>query len=235
MKFKMQVNVIGLLLAFVLMACSNPAPPSVSQNETKSEAVVNAAASQKANAVETKIIFLGDSLTAGYGLPTQQAWPEQVQKRLKSAGYNIQIINAGVSGDNTANGLARYDWSVGSVDADMLVLALGANDFLQGVSPQTMRQNLEAIIKRAQADDLTIILAGIQASNIETLGPRGAAYASVYPDLAKDYNLSYFPSMLEGVSGNPELLQNDGLHPTRAGVEVMADRFALHIGEILDK
>ena len=192
MKFKMQVNVIGLLLAFVLMACSNPAPPSVSQSETASSAVVKTAASNKAASAGTKIIFLGDSLTAGYGLPTEQAWPEQVRKRLKSAGYSIQIINAGVSGDSTANGLARYDWSVGSVEADMLVLALGANDFLQGVSPQTMRQNLDAIVKRAQADDLTIILAGIEASNIEALGPRGAAYASVYPDLAKEYNLSYF-------------------------------------------
>lgn len=232
MKYKIQVSVIAVLTAFALTACGQSEAQSATQNATTE----NLAATQAvAQSKVTKIVFLGDSLTAGYGLPSPQAWPEQVQKRLKENGYKTKIINAGVSGDNTANGLARYDWSVGSTDADILVLALGGNDFLQGVSPKRTQENLKDIIEQAQEDGLTVILAGVTPPLIARLGTRGKAYAAVYPDLAKTYKLSYFPSILEGVSGKPELLQRDGLHPTKAGVEVMADRFALHLSDVLDK
>ena len=235
MKFNIQVCVITGLTALVLMACSNHEAQTATQNAVPTKTDVSTPAMTEVRSEVTKIVFLGDSLTAGYGLPSSQAWPEQVQKRLKTAGYITQIINAGVSGDNTANGLARYDWSVGSADADILVLALGANDFLQGVPPETMRQNLKSIIEKAQADGLTIILAGVASPQVELLGSRGKAYASVYSELAKEYKLSYFPSILEGVSGRPELLQRDGLHPTKAGVEIMADRFTSYISGVLDK
>ena len=173
-------------------------------------------------------------MTAGFGLPREQAWPEQVQKRLQTAGYNTTVINAGVSGDNSANGLARYEWSVGSADADMLVLALGANDFLQGVSPIKTRANLAAIIERAQKDELSIILAGVSSPRLKRLGPIGQAYGSIYPDLARDYNIALFPSIIEGVSNKPDLLQRDGIHPTRQGVQVMADNFARYLKDVLN-
>lgn len=232
MRYKIQVSVIGCLAAFAVTACGNgdtkPAPQNIVVAETPAIKPVNV---QKQSDV-IKIVFLGDSLTAGYGLPSTQAWPEQVHKRLEEQGYKTQIINAGVSGDNTSNGLARYDWSVGSADANILVLALGGNDFLQGVSPKTTYQNLKSIIENAQADGLTVILAGVASPR---LNERGKSYASVYPNLAREFDLSYFASMLEGVSGRPELLQKDGLHPNKAGVEVMASRFALHMSDVLDE
>jgi len=246
MRYKIQVTVISLCTAFAFTACGKREAKPASENlqtphlDTQVFAQVNIqsqtpeAASKAAVKSITKIVFLGDSLTAGYGLPREQAWPEQVQLRLKSAGYNTAIINAGVSGDNTANGLARYDWSVGETGADVLVLALGANDFLQGVPPATTRKNLKAIIEQAQADNLKVILAGVATPQLERLGPIGKSYATIYPELAKTYDLSFFPSILSGVSNRPELLQSDGLHPTKAGVEIMADRFTQYLRKDLD-
>ena len=237
MKFYMQVNVITVFAVLAMTGCYSEASAPATQNTvTQAQNVTaTATATSEAQSELTKIVFLGDSLTAGYGLPQEQAWPEQVHKRLTATGFKIDIINAGVSGDNTANGLARYDWSVGSADADILVLALGANDFLQGVSPKTTRANLKSIIERAQAGGLTVILAGIASSQSESSNLTSNPYASIYPDLAKEHGLSYFPSMLQGVSDRPDLLQADGLHPTEAGVEVMAERFAQHMRDVLDK
>jgi len=229
MRDKIKLCVMSICTAMAMTACSQ----SEAQSSYKPAAKQTAPLSVKQT--PTKIIFLGDSLTAGFGLPQEQAWPEQVQFRLKKAGYNTEIINAGVSGDNSANGLARYDWSVKSAKADMLVLALGANDFLQGVSPNKTHANLEAIIKRAQSDDLDIILAGVSIPQLERLGEIGRIYGAIYPNLSRKYNLPLFPSIIEGVSGNPHLLQRDGLHPTREGVEVMADNFTAYMKGILNE
>ncbi len=238
MRYKIQVSVISFYAGFILTACGS-SEPKITPQATVLGDMSTLIATNEITSVQTqidviKIVFLGDSLTAGFGLPQEQAWPEQVQKRLKAAGYKTAIINAGVSGDTTANGLARYDWSVGSAEADILVLALGANDFLQGVSPATTRQNLKMIIERAQNDGMEIILAGVATPQLDQLGPAGRAYASIYPELAAEYKLSFFASMLEGVSGRADLLQSDGLHPTQAGVEIMADRFTQHLRSELD-
>ena len=219
-------------MTLALTACGNSLASTPPSQQTANN-VVPTTQAQTPNKKITKIVFLGDSLTAGYGLAQEDAWPEQVQERLNAAGYATQIINAGVSGDNSANGLARYDWSVGSAQADILVLALGANDFLQGVAPQTTRKNLQTIIERAQSDGMQVILAGVATPQLERLGPVGRAYAAIYPNLAKEYKLSLFPSMLDGVSGQSKLLQSDGLHPTKDGVDIMADRFTQHLKTVL--
>ncbi len=168
------------------------------------------------------IVFLGDSLTAGFGLPPENALPEQVASRLEAAGVAAEIINAGVSGDTTANGLARYDWSVASAAPDLLIVALGANDYLMGTSPDAARDNLAKIIERAQADGLRLALAGLEPRSNAPEGTRDAAYAAIYPDLAQAYGVPLYPALLKGVRDNPDLLQSDGLHPTADGVEVMA-------------
>ncbi len=219
-------------MAFALTACGNGLSSTPPSSQTVND-VVPTTQAQIPNKKTMKIVFLGDSLTAGYGLEQADAWPEQVQERLIAAGYNTEIINAGVSGDNSANGLARYDWSVGSAQADILVLALGANDFLQGVAPQTTQKNLQTIIERAQSDGMQVILAGVATPQLERLGPVGRAYAEIYPNLAKEYKLSLFPSLLDGVSGQSKLLQSDGLHPTKDGVDIMADRFTQHLKTVL--
>jgi len=230
-RYKIQVYVMSFCAAMAIASCSNS---DAQTTHSGAQATPPAASKIAAKQTATKIVFLGDSLTAGFGLPQEQAWPEQVQKRLKTAGFNTAVVNAGVSGDNSANGLARYDWSVGSAKADMLVLALGANDFLQGVSPDKTRANLAAIIERAQKDDLDVVLAGVSTPQLARLGPIGRAYGSIYPDLAREYNIPLFPSIIEGVSGRRDLLQRDGVHPTREGVEVMADSFAEYLEGILN-
>ncbi|MEP1231419.1 MAG: arylesterase [Litorimonas sp.] len=228
MRYKIQVTVMCWLAAIALAACGNSQATPQPQTTAPNDGFHTQAQSTLAKN-STKIIFLGDSLTAGYGLAQTDAWPEQVQERLKIAGYKTEVVNAGVSGDNSANGLARYDWSVGSANADVLVLALGANDFLQGVSPSKTRKNLQTIIERAQDDGMQVILAGVATPQLERLGPIGRSYAEIYPALAKEYKVLLFPSILDGVIGRPELLQADGLHPTKAGVEIMADNFTKYL------
>jgi len=171
-----------------------------------------------------KVVFLGDSLTAGFGLAAQDALPDQVARALAQGGVEIATVNAGVSGDTTANGLARYDWSVASAKPDLLVVALGANDYLLGLSPDTARDNLAAIITRAQADGVPVLLAGIEPRSDAAQGSRDAAFAAIYPDLAAEHGVPLYPALLEGVRDNPELLQSDGVHPTADGVALMAER-----------
>jgi len=179
------------------------------------------------------IVMLGDSLTAGFGLATNEALPEQIARVLEGNGFEVNVVNAGVSGDTTAGGLARYDWSVASANPDLLIVALGANDFLNGTSAANARSNLGAILARANADGVQAILASVEAGDIAQGDPRIAEYAAIYPALAAEYDVPLFVGILEGVRGSPSLVQLDGLHPTREGVKVMAARMAKFIGPFL--
>lgn len=173
------------------------------------------------------IVVLGDSLTAGFGLAREDALPEQMGALFAASGRdNVTMVNAGVSGDTTAGGLARYDWSVASANPDLLIVALGANDFLGGVAATDARGNLAQIIERAQAGNVSVILANVEAGDIATRDPRIAAYAAIYPDLAETYDVPLFKGILGGVRGQTGLIQSDGLHPTRQGVAIMAERLA---------
>jgi acyl-CoA thioesterase-1 len=168
-----------------------------------------------------RVVCLGDSLTAGYGLPVDQAYPALLQQRLREAGYPHQVINAGVSGDTSAGGLRRLDWSLRG-NVDVLILALGANDGLRGLPPQAMRQNLASMIERAQERGIKVLLAGMEAP------PNfGAAYTrqfrGVYRELAKQYGVPLIPFFLAGVAGVPSLNQGDGIHPNAAGQRQVAD------------
>lgn len=172
------------------------------------------------------IVMLGDSLTAGFQLPPGSALPAVIQRRLDAAGVRATLVNAGVSGDMTSDGLARYDWSVSGSNADLLVVALGANDFLNGLPPETAKANLAAILDRAKADGLPVALVGVAAPREGAASPRDAAYAKIYADLAATYGLPLYPDMLNSVAGKPELLLDDGVHPTADGVEAMATGIA---------
>lgn len=174
------------------------------------------------------IVMLGDSLTAGYELPAGAALPAALQRDLDARGVKAKFVNAGVSGDTTADGLQRYDWSVTGSNADLLVIALGANDFLQNLPPETPKRNLAAILDRAKQDDLPAVLIGVSIPG-EAQDEREAAYLAIYSDLAAQYGVPYFPNMLGAIAGQPGLLMQDGLHPTSEGVEAIADR----IGEFL--
>ena len=179
------------------------------------------------------IVMLGDSLTAGFDLAARDALPEQLSALLKRNGFDVNIINAGVSGDTTAGGLARYDWSVASANPDMVVVALGANDFFNRVPAATARKNLAEIIARAKADGIEVILASVEAGGNPDEDPRIEEYSAIYPDLASEYDVPLFEDILKGVSGDFALVQLDGLHPTREGVKLMATRMGKFLGAYL--
>jgi acyl-CoA thioesterase I len=189
-------------------AASKPAP------EASSSATTPAAASPR-------IVFLGDSLTAGYGLAASDAYPAIVGRRLQERGLDYEVVNAGVSGDTSAGGLRRLDWSLQG-DVRVLVIALGGNDGLRGLPPAELRRNLEAMVERAQARGVEVILAGMEAP------PNfGASYTrefrEVYADLAKRHDVTLVPFLLEGVAGMPALNLPDGIHPNAEGQQRLAD------------
>ena len=166
-------------------------------------------------------MFLGDSLTAGLGLPSDQSYPSLIGKRLKERGLDYEIVNAGVSGDTTAGGLRRLDWSLEG-DVRLLVVALGANDGLRGLTVEEMRKNLKAILDGAKARKVPVVLAGMEA--LPNYGPDYARqFRQVYSDLAKEYNVRLVPFLLDGVAGIPSLNQGDGIHPNARGAEIVAD------------
>jgi len=172
------------------------------------------------------VVFLGDSLTAGYGLAPTAALPDQVERRLAARGIVLKAVNAGVSGDTAANGLARFHWSVASLDADLVVVALGANDFLLGIAPEETRANLATIVEQARDLGIAVVLAGLELRSTRQPGSREDAFADVYANLAAAYDVPFYPALLKGVRDQPHLLQPDGLHPTAEGVEVMADNLS---------
>jgi acyl-CoA thioesterase I len=184
-------------------------------------ALVSAPA-QPGSARPVKIVALGDSLTAGLGLPANAAFPARLERALAQKGRAAEVVNAGVSGDTTAGGLARLDWSVPD-DADAVILELGANDALRGLDPAQTRANLDAILKRLTARRLPVLLAGMRAP--PNMGAEYTkAFDATYPDLAAAYGAVFYPFFLEGVAAERALNQGDGLHPTAAGVDVIVAR-----------
>jgi acyl-CoA thioesterase I len=179
------------------------------------------------------IVMLGDSLTAGFQLPAGAALPAALQRDFDGRGVKAKFVNAGVSGDTTADGLQRYDWSVVGSNADLLVIALGANDFLQNLPPETPKKNLAAILERAKQDNLPAALIGVSIPG-DAQDEREAAYAAIYPALAAQYDVPYFPNMLGAIAGQPGLLMQDGVHPTSEGVEAMADQLADFLAPLVE-
>ena len=186
-----------------------------------------------ASARALKLVVLGDSLTAGLGVPPGKAFPDQLQAALRAKGLDVSVVNAGVSGDTAEDGLTRYGWSV-PPEADALIVELGANDMLRGFPPDMTRHALAAILDKAKAAKMPTLLAGMKAA--PNLGPEyGRAFEAIYPELAKSYGAILYPFFLEGVADNPKLSQPDGLHPTVAGVAVIVERILPAAEELLGK
>ena len=210
--------VASCVLALMLSACGPdpaqaPAPTAAPQAPSAPQA--------PAGAAKPRIVFLGDSLTAGLGLSTDQSYPSLIGRKLKDRGYDYDIVNAGVSGDTSAGGVRRLDWSLDG-DVRVLVVALGANDGLRGLPPSELKKNLKAVLDRAVARKIPVILAGMEAP------PNyGADYTrdfrNVYADLAKEYQVRFIPFLLQGVAGEAALNQADGIHPNVRGAEMVAD------------
>lgn len=177
------------------------------------------------------VAFLGDSLTAGLGLPESQAYPALIQARIAAEGRSWKVVNAGVSGDTTAGGLARMNWLYRR-KVDVLVVALGANDGLRGLPLKETEANLRAILRRGRSEGSRLVLAGMQMP--ENLGPDyRKGFAALYPRVAKEEGATLIPFLLEGVAMDPALNQADGIHPNEAGARKVADTVWRGLGPLL--
>jgi len=177
------------------------------------------------------LVVLGDSLTAGPGLKPGKAFPDQLQAALRAKGYDVDVVNAGVSGDTAADGLARYDWAV-PADASALIVELGANDMLRGLPPEETEKALAAILDKAAAAHLPTLIAGMRAA--PNLGADyDRAFDAIYPALAKASGAILDPFFLDGVAGDPKVNQPDGMHPTAAGVAVIVKRILPSVEDLL--
>jgi len=192
-------------------------------------ALAIAAAAPKAGAAEGTIVAFGDSLTAGYGLPAEDAFPSRLEAYLRARGHDWRVINAGVSGDTSAGGLARLDWALAD-KPDLVILELGSNDGLRGLSAEAMEENLDRILARLEAAGVRVLLAGMRAP--PNLGPDYAeGFEAVYPRLAEKYGVPFYPFFLDGVAAVPALNQPDGIHPNEAGVAEIVRR----IGPLVER
>ncbi len=168
-----------------------------------------------------EIVAFGDSLMAGYQLAPGESFPEQLQVALREKGHDVVISNAGVSGDTTSAGLARLDWSVPET-TDLVILGLGANDMLRGVSPSITRTNLVTMMDALTERGVEVLLVGMLAA--PNLGSDfGTAFDAIYPDLARTYSVPLYPFFLEGVTAEPGMVLDDGMHPSAAGVARMVE------------
>jgi acyl-CoA thioesterase-1 len=180
-----------------------------------------------------KIVAFGDSLTAGYGLPANEAFPAKLQQALASKGVKVDIVNAGVSGDTTSGGLARLDWSV-PADTDAVILELGANDAMRGVDPAVTRKALDEMLQRLKRRGIPVLLCGMYAP--PNMGDEFVqAYRDMYPALAQRYGAVFYPFFLDQVAGKPEFNQPDGLHPTAKGVDRIVEDILPKIEELIAK
>ena len=213
-------GMMALVAALALAGCSRAGDaPQTLEGARELPAPVSAASAR--GATRARIVVLGDSLTAGLGLPSEEAYPSLLQQRIDSSGFDYEVVNAGVSGDTSAGGLSRLDWALEG-DVRILIVALGGNDALRALPADELKRNLSRIIERAQTRHIDVLLAGMEA-------PRNfgrdyiVAFHQVYPALAGQYHIPLVPFLLNGVAADPALNQRDGIHPTAEGARMLAD------------
>ncbi|KAA5607684.1 arylesterase [Roseospira marina] len=186
-----------------------------------------------AQADPLRLLAFGDSLTAGYNLPQDAAFPVQLEAALRDRGHDVTVLNAGVSGDTTAGGRSRLDWVLAETP-DAVIVALGANDGLRGLDLAQTRENLTAIVRRFKSQEVQVLVAGMLAP--PNLGREyGEAFNAVFPEVAERTGVLFYPFFLEGVAADPALNQADGMHPTAEGVAVMVENILPSVEELLRK
>jgi acyl-CoA thioesterase-1 len=219
---------VVLLVAVASCACAQP-EPAAERTPPPSRLVPAGSVASAA----PRIVFLGDSLTAGLGLPMEASVPALIERRLQDEGYQYTVVNAGVSGDTSAGGLNRLEWSLEG-DVKVLVIELGANDGLRGLPVADLKRNLAEVIVRARGRGIRVVLTGMEAP------PNfGAVYTSefrdVYRQLAREHDVIFVPFFLEGVAGLPALNQSDGIHPNGEGARVIEQRIWRALEPLLTK
>lgn len=186
------------------------------------------------NSDKPKIVAFGDSLTAGFGVAEKESYPYLLQERLKADGYDYEVVNAGVSGDTTAGGLERIDWSLEQDNVQIMILELGANDMLRGLSISQMKKNLDAIIKKAQSKRITVLLCGLFPPDAPVTKDQ-SEFATVFQNLAKENNVAFLPFFLENVGGVKTLNQADGIHPNPEGTRLVTENVYKAVKPLLTK
>ena len=184
----------------------------------------------KAYAID-KVLLFGDSVMAGYGLPSDQRLSVVLENDLKKSGHEIKVINGSVSGSTYSGGLNRVDWTLSEPDIDLMILGIGANDMLRGINPSETKKNLENIILTAKDKNIEIVLAGMYAPTTHGVNYKND-FDNIYTSLSKKYDLTLIPFLLEGVALNPELNQSDGMHPNYEGTLVVSKTIKEMILEI---
>ncbi len=234
-KFLISLAVLPALFCIACQSSSKPGVTSASMSNTKPAASPTASPAAVSTDSEKRpaIVAFGDSLTAGYGLSEEQSYTTLLQRKLDEKGYRYRVVNAGVSGDTTAGGLRRIDWSL-EANVKFLILELGGNDGLRGLPATEMKKNLAGMIERAQARGVTVILAGMEAP--PNLGAEYTReFRQIYRDLAKQYNVALIPFVLQGVGGLAQMNQPDGIHPNAEGEKVMTENVWRVLEPLLSK
>lgn len=188
-------------------------------------------ATQEQHIFKGTIVAVGDSLTAGYGVDEVAAYPARLEKKLQSAGFNWQTINAGISGETSSGTLSRVEWIL-RLKPDIVILETGANDGLRGIDPQVTKKNIDETVRILKENRVTVILAGMRM--VTSMGREYTSeFASIYPAMAKKHNLVLIPFFLQGVAGDPKLNQNDGIHPVAEGYRIITDMIYPYVLQVL--
>lgn len=188
----------------------------------------------KIDSDKPKIVAFGDSLTAGFGVAEKESYPYLLQEKLNADGYNYEVVNAGVSGETSAGGLDRVDWTLDQNNVQIMILELGANDMLRGLSVPEMRKNLDAIIKKAKSKNIQILLCGLFPPDAPVSKEQGA-FARTFQDLAKENDVAFLPFFLENVGGVKNLNQADGIHPNAEGTKIVTNNVYKSLQPLLKK
>jgi len=216
------INVMAVLAVLALLGCDRKEAPR--QPVTKQEA---------AQAVAGTIVAVGDSLTAGFGLDENDAYPAQLERRLREAGYPWRVVNAGISGETSSGALSRMKWIL-NLKPDIVILVTGANDGLRGIDPKVTEKNLDDMVRTLTKRNVTVILGGMKM--VTNLGrDYTGAFSAVYPAVAGRHDLILVPFFLEGVAGRPELNQTDGIHPTAEGYRIVVDTLFPFVVKAIEK
>jgi len=215
---------LALVMSLTLAACGSEAPVGQDQSQNAGQSTSGSLADAEIPIMgpETGILAFGDSLFAGYNVDPKDSYPAKLQNALRAKGINAQVSNAGVSGDTSAAGLQRFEFTLNGQDytPDLLILELGGNDLLRQISPEQTRANLAAMIEAAQERGMDVVLMGMRAP--PNYGPEYQAdFDSIYPDLAAEYGAALIPFWVEPVAARPDLIQQDRIHPTADGIEVL--------------
>ncbi len=224
------------VILFGLLLCALAAFAACKGGPSKGAATPPSATESPAKPVKSvaKIVAFGDSLTAGYGLSPEESYPSLLQKKLAADGFDYEVVNAGISGDTSAGGVRRIDWSLEGGDVKVVILELGANDILRGQPIEEMKKNLSTIIERAKARGAQVLLAGMEAPTSSGIDYRRWTHGA-FSELAKAHNVTLIPFLLDRVAGIQSMNQADGIHPNREGARIVADTVYQYLKPMLEK